>query len=80
MVDGHRVLTYHAFPVLVGELFDGLATGHRPGVEPGAEPFHRGRLADGHRGLHALPQHPDVFGMREIVVVQQRVLVRVFAA
>lgn len=80
MVDGHRVLAYHALPVLVGELLDGLATGHRPGVEPGAEPFHRGRLADGHRGLDALPQHPDVIGVREIVVVQQRILSRVVAA
>jgi len=79
VVYGHGVLTYHALPVLVGEQLEGLATGHRLGVESGAESFHGGRLTHRHRRLDALPQHPQVVGVREIVVVHQRVLVRVVA-
>lgn len=79
VVYGHGVLAYHALPVLVGEQLDGLAPGHRLGVEPGAETFHGGRLAHRHRRLDALPEHAQVVRVREIVVVQQRVLVRVVA-
>lgn len=77
MVYGHGVLTHHALPILVGELFERLAAGHWLGVETGAEPFHGGRLTNGHGGLHALSEHPYVFGMREIIMVHQRVLPRV---
>lgn len=80
MVYGHGVLADHALPVLVGELFQVFATGNGPGVEPGAEPFHGGRLANGHGGLYALPQHPYVIRVREVIVINQRVLVRVLAA
>jgi len=79
VVYGHGVLTYNALPVLVGEQLEGLATGHRLGVEPGAEPFHGRSLAHRHSRLDALAQHPQILGVREIVVVQQRVLVGVVA-
>lgn len=79
MVYGHRVLADHALPVLVGELLEVLAPGNGAGVEPGSEPLHGGRLADGHGRFDALPEHPDVVGVREVVVVDKRVLVRVVA-
>lgn len=79
MVYGHGILTYHTLPVLVGEQLEGLATGHRLGVESGAESLHGGRLAHRHRRLDALPQHPQIVWMREIIVVHQWVLVRVVA-
>lgn len=77
MVYCHGVLADNALPVLVGELLQVLATRHRTGVEPGAETFHGGRLAHGHGRFHALPQHPDVVGMRKIIVINERILVRV---
>jgi len=77
VVYGHGVLTYHALPILVGEQLEGLATGHRPGVEPGAESFHGSRFAHRHRCLDTLTQHPQIVRVREIVVVQKRVLVGV---
>jgi len=48
-------------------------------MEPGAEPFHRGRLADGYGRLDAFPEHAQIFGMREVIVKHQRILVRVVA-
>lgn len=80
MVYGHRVLSYHAFPIFVGELFDVLASGNWPSVESGAKPFHSRRFANGHGGLDAFPQYPDIFGMREIIVEQQRVLSRIVSS
>jgi len=79
VVYGHGVLTYDALPVLVGEQLEGLAPGHRPGVESGAESFHGSRFAHGHRRLDTLAQHPQIVRVREIVVVHKRVLVWVVA-
>lgn len=79
MVYGHGVLTDHALPVFVRELLEMFAPGNGPGVEPSAEAFHGSRLANGHGGFDALSEHSYVFGVREIIMVQQRILVRVVA-
>lgn len=80
MVDGEGVLPYGAVPVLVGEGRKVLTFGQGSHVKASAKTLHGDGLTEGYSGLVAFAEDPYVVWVREVVVVEQGVVQRVFGA